>query len=165
MASAGEVSARSVTALVDRGLIDHALADARHLTEQQPTDPASWRTLGYVEAVRKASKEAEQALLHAISLAPKDVLSWEHLGWLYRRAGDFTREAVLCRLPITIRYDPQMRGRSLNPLTARPRRSLVDAELEIGPRRAGGPGPKPYRRQDLVVAPGGFIGAQDKVGQ
>ena len=72
MAHAGEVSARSITDLVDRGQIDQALADARRLTTQMPADPAAWRALAYAETGLKAFKEAEQALRHAISLAPKD---------------------------------------------------------------------------------------------
>lgn len=121
MASAGEVSARSVTTLVDRGQIDQALADARHLTEQQPTDPASWRALGYVEAARNASKDAERALLHAISLAPKDVLSWEHLGWLYRRSGDFTRAVAALQEALSID------GSAL-----RPRMMLANSLADLG---------------------------------
>ena len=43
-------------ALVDRGLIDQALADARRLTDQEPADPAAWRALGFrrTEAARFA---------------------------------------------------------------------------------------------------------------
>ena len=89
-------------ALVDRGLLEQALDDARRLTKQRPADPAPWRALGYVEAARKAFKEAEQALLHAISLAPKDALSWEHLGWLYRRSGDFTRAVAALQESLSI---------------------------------------------------------------
>ena len=89
-------------ALVDRGLIDQALADARRLTEQQPAAAAAWRALGYVEAARQAFRDAEQALLHAISLAPKDALSWEHLGWLYRRSGDFTRAVAALQESLSI---------------------------------------------------------------
>jgi predicted O-linked N-acetylglucosamine transferase (SPINDLY family) len=77
--------------LVERGQSERALADARRLTEQASADPASWRALGYVQAARRQFKDAEQSLLHAISLAPKDALSWEHLGWLHRRSGDFAR--------------------------------------------------------------------------
>jgi protein O-GlcNAc transferase len=91
MPSAGDVSARSIMALVDRGSTDQAFADARYLTEQMPGDPGAWRALAYVHAARKAFDEAERALRHAISLAPRDALSWEHLGWLHRRSGDFAR--------------------------------------------------------------------------
>jgi protein O-GlcNAc transferase len=91
MPPAGDVSARSIMALVDRGSTDQAFADARYLTEQMPADPGAWRALAYVHAARKAFDEAERALRHAISLAPRDALSWEHLGWLHRRSGDFAR--------------------------------------------------------------------------
>jgi predicted O-linked N-acetylglucosamine transferase (SPINDLY family) len=91
MSSTSDVSARSIMALVDRGLTDQAFADARCLTEQMPADPGAWRALAYVHAARKTFDEAEQALRHAISLAPRDALSWEHLGWLHRRSGDFAR--------------------------------------------------------------------------
>lgn len=121
MAHAGDVSARSVTALVDRGLIDQALADARRLTERQPADPAAWRALGYVEASRKAFKDAEQALLHAISLAPKDALSWEHLGWHYRRSGDFARAVAALRESL-----------SIDGSAARPRMMLANSLADLG---------------------------------
>jgi predicted O-linked N-acetylglucosamine transferase (SPINDLY family) len=88
MPTANDISAQSIMALVDRGLIDQAFADAHRLTEQAPAAPAAWRALAYVHAGRKSFAEAEQALRHAIALAPKDALSWEHLGWMYRRAGD-----------------------------------------------------------------------------
>ena len=78
-------------ALVDRGLIDQALADARRLTEENRTDPAAWRALAYVHAARKAFDEAEQMLRHALALAPKDALSLEQLGWTYRRSGDLAQ--------------------------------------------------------------------------
>src|SRR5262245_58787152 len=94
MLPASEATARSIMALVDRGLVDQALGEARRLTEQTPADPAAWRALGYVQAARKSFAEAEQALRHATALAPKDALSWEHLGWMYRRAGDFARAAA-----------------------------------------------------------------------
>ncbi|MBA4098504.1 MAG: glycosyltransferase [Rhodospirillum sp.] len=121
MAGAGDVSARSVTAMVDRGLIDQALTDARRLTEQQPADPAAWRALGYVEAARKAFKDAERALLHATSLAPKDALSWEHLGWLYRRAGDFTRAVAALQESL-----------SIDNSGARPRMMLANSLADLG---------------------------------
>jgi protein O-GlcNAc transferase len=91
MPSASDVSARSIMALVDRGLTDQAFADAHRLTEEMPADPGAWRALAYVHAARKAFDEAEQALRHAISLAPRDALSWEHLGWLHRRSGNLAQ--------------------------------------------------------------------------
>ncbi|HKP25329.1 MAG TPA: tetratricopeptide repeat protein [Dongiaceae bacterium] len=118
---AGEVSARSVTDLVDRGLIDQALADARRLTERMPADPAAWRALAYVETGRKAFEEAERALRHAISLAPKDALSWEHLGWMYRRAGDFTRAVTALQESLSIDGS--------NP---RPRMMLANSLADLG---------------------------------
>jgi tetratricopeptide (TPR) repeat protein len=108
-------------ALVDRGLIDQALADARHLTEEQPAAPAAWRALGYVEAARKAFKDAEQALLHAISLAPKDALSWEHLGWLYRRSCDFNRAVAALQESL-----------SIDGSAARPRMMLANSLADLG---------------------------------
>ena len=89
-------------ALVDRGLIDRALADAGRLTVQMPSDPGAWRALAYVQAGRKAFDAAEQALRHAISLAPKDALSWEHLGWMYRRAGDLARAVTALQESLAI---------------------------------------------------------------
>ena len=89
-------------ALVDRGLIDQALADARRLTEQMSTDPGAWRALAYVQAGRKSFDEAEQTLRHAISLAPKDALSWEHLGWMHRRSGDFARAVTALQESLSI---------------------------------------------------------------
>ncbi len=108
-------------ALVDRGLIEQALADARQLTEQEPAEPAAWRALGYVEAARKAFQEAEQALLHAISLAPKDALSWEHLGWLYRRAGDCTRAVAALQESLAI-----------DAASPRPRMMLANSLADLG---------------------------------
>ena len=58
MPSASDVSARSIMALVDRGLTDQAFADAHRLTEQTPADPGAWRALAYVHAARKAFDEA-----------------------------------------------------------------------------------------------------------
>lgn len=124
MARADDVSARSVTALVDRGLIDQALAEARRLAEQQPGDPAAWRALGYVEASRNAFKEAEQALLQAISLAPKDARSWEHLGWLLRRSGDFTRAVAALQESL-----------SIDSSAARPRMMLANSLADLGKRK------------------------------
>src|SRR5688500_7344050 len=121
MAGVSDVSARSIMALVDRGLIEQALDDAHRLTKQRPADPAPWRALGYVEAARKAFKEAEQALLHAISLAPKDALSWEHLGWLYRRSGDFTRAIAALRESL-----------SIDNSAARPRMMLANSLADLG---------------------------------
>lgn len=107
--------------LVDRGLIDRALGDARRLTERQPADPAGWRVLGYVEAARKSFKDAEQALLHAISLAPKDALSWEHLGWLYRSAGDCTRAVAALQESLAI-----------DAASPRPRMMLANSLADLG---------------------------------
>ena len=121
MAQAGEVSARSVTDLVDRGRIDQALADARRLTEQLPAEPAAWRALAYVETGRKAFKEAEQTLRHAISLAPKDALSWEHLGWMYRRAGDFARALA-----------PLQESLAIDGSSPRPRMILANCLADLG---------------------------------
>ncbi|HET6620385.1 MAG TPA: tetratricopeptide repeat protein [Dongiaceae bacterium] len=97
---------------MDRGENDQALADARHLTERTPADPASWRALGHVQTGRKAFKEAEQALLHAIALAPRDAISWEHLGWHYRRSGDFARAAAALQEALSI-DGGRMRARML----------------------------------------------------
>ncbi|HEX6119333.1 MAG TPA: tetratricopeptide repeat protein, partial [Dongiaceae bacterium] len=90
---------------MDRGKSDQALADARRMTEQLPADPASWRALGHVQTGRKAFKEAEQTLLHAIALAPRDAISWEHLGWHYRRSGDFARAAAALQESLSIDGD------------------------------------------------------------
>jgi protein O-GlcNAc transferase len=121
VAHAGDVSVRSVTALVDRGLLDQARSDARRLTEQQPADPAAWRALGYVEAARKAFTDAEAAFLHAISLAPKDARSWEHLGWLYRRSGDFTRAVAALQEAL-----------SIDESAVRPRMMLANSLADLG---------------------------------
>jgi protein O-GlcNAc transferase len=121
VARTGDVSARSIMALVDRGLLEQALDDAHRLTKQRPADPAPWRALGYVEAARKAFKDAEQALLHAISLAPRDALSWEHLGWLYRRSGDFTRAVAALQESL-----------SIDSCAARPRMMLANSLGDLG---------------------------------
>jgi protein O-GlcNAc transferase len=121
MASMSETSARSIMALVDRGLIDQALDEAHRLTKQRPADPAAWRALGYVEAASKAFKDAEQALLHAISLGPKDALSWEHLGWMYRRAGNFARAVTALQESLSID--------GTNP---RPRMMLANSLADLG---------------------------------
>jgi protein O-GlcNAc transferase len=121
----GDISARSIMAMVDRGLLDQALDDAHRLTKQRPADPAPWRALGYVEAARKAFKDAEQALLHAISLAPKDALSWEHLGWLYRRSGDFTRAVAALQESL-----------SIDSSAARPRMMLANSLADLGKTKA-----------------------------
>jgi protein O-GlcNAc transferase len=107
--------------LVDRGLVDQALTDARRLTEQMPVDPAAWRALAYVETGRKAFKEAEQALRHAISLAPKDALSWEHLGWMHRRAGDFARALA-----------PLQESLAIDDSSPRPRMMLANCLADLG---------------------------------
>ena len=121
MPPAREVSARSIMALVDRGLMDRALADALRLTEQMPADPAAWRALAYVQAGRRSFAEAEQALRHAISLAPKDALSWEHLGWMYRRSGDFACAVTALRESLAID--------GANP---RPRMMLANSLADLG---------------------------------
>lgn len=77
--------------MVDRGESGQALGVARSLVAQKPDDPAAWRALAYAQAADKSYDDAEQALRHAISLAPLDAVTWEHLGWLYRRAGDLAR--------------------------------------------------------------------------
>src|SRR5262249_3635279 len=105
----------------DRGESDSALADACRLTEQTPKDPAAWRTLGYVQAGRKAFTEAERTLLHAISLAPRDAISWDHLGWFYRRTGDFLRAVGALRESLAID-----RGK------VRPRMMLANSLADLG---------------------------------
>lgn len=85
------VSAAAIVAMVDHGERDQALITARRLIEQTPADPAAWRAFAYAQAAQRAFEEAEQALRHAISLAPQDAVTWEHLGWLYRRSGDLAR--------------------------------------------------------------------------
>jgi predicted O-linked N-acetylglucosamine transferase (SPINDLY family) len=115
------ISAQTIMQKMDRGQGEQALADARHLTEQAPQDPAAWRALGYVQAGRKAFKEAEQALLRAISLSPKDAASWEHLGWLYRRSGDFARSIAALRESLAIDGDK-----------ARPRMMLANSLADFG---------------------------------
>ena len=108
-------------ALVDRGLIDQALADAHRLTEQTPFEPAAWRALGYVHTGRKSFAEAERALRHAISLAPKDALSWEHLGWMFRRAGDFARAVTALQESL-----------SIDGSSPRPRMMLANSLADLG---------------------------------
>jgi predicted O-linked N-acetylglucosamine transferase (SPINDLY family) len=44
-----------------------------------------------VHAASGELDESERALRHAIALAPKNALSWEQLGWMYRRSGDLAR--------------------------------------------------------------------------
>lgn len=77
--------------MVDRGEGGQALGAARSLVELKTDDPAAWRALAYAQAAGKAYDDAEQSLRHAISLAPRDAVTWEHLGWLYRRSRDFAR--------------------------------------------------------------------------
>jgi protein O-GlcNAc transferase len=107
--------------LLESGRSEQALADARRFTEQAPDDPAAWRALGYVQAVRKATREAEQSLLHAISLEPKDAVSWEHLGWLYRQSGDCARAVSALRESLAI-----------DGTKARPRMMLANSLADLG---------------------------------
>lgn len=107
--------------LVDSGRIDRALAEARHLTEQAPAEPAAWRALGYVQAAHAEFRQAEQSLLHAIALAPKDALSWEHLGWLYRRSGEFARAISALRASL-----------ALDGAQTRPRMMLANSLADLG---------------------------------
>jgi predicted O-linked N-acetylglucosamine transferase (SPINDLY family) len=108
-------------AALDQGRPGEALADARRLIEQTPGDPAAWRALAYVLAGRKDFQEAEQVLLHAISLAPKDAVSWEYLGWLHRRAGESRRAAAALRECLAI-----------DGSKARPRMMLANSLADLG---------------------------------
>ncbi len=120
----GAGSAQSIVELADRGGAVEALAEARRLTEQTPKDPAAWRALGYVHAVAKRFKEAEQALLHGIALQPKDALSWEHLGWLYRKSGEFARAVGALRESL-----------ALDTSKIRPRVMLANSLADLGKTR------------------------------
>jgi len=121
MSSAGPVSAQSIMRLVEAGRIGQALKDARSFTEQAPTDPAAWRALAYAEAAHRRLEDAEQSLQHAISLAPKDAVSWEHLGWLHRRSGDPSRAIAALQESLAI-----------NGAQVRPRMMLANSLADIG---------------------------------
>lgn len=86
----------------DSGQSAQALVEARQLTERAPDDPAAWRALGYAQAACTTPDLAEQAVLHAIALAPRDPLSWDHLGWFYRRSGDLARAIPALRESLAI---------------------------------------------------------------
>lgn len=101
--------------------MDEALAAARLLTQQRTQDPAAWRALSYVQACRNAFEEAERSLLRAISLSPEDALSWEHLGWLYRRPGDFARAIAALRKSL-----------ELDAGQLRPRMMLANSLADLG---------------------------------
>lgn len=62
---------------------------------------------------------------HAISLAPKDALSWQHLGWLYRQIGDFAKAVPALRESLAID------GNSVSP-----RVMLANSLADLGKRNA-----------------------------
>lgn len=124
MSSGGPLSARSIAELVEGGRSEQALLDARQFVEQAPMEPAAWRALGYVQVALNRLQEGEQSLLHAISLAPKDAMSWEHLGWLYRRSGDFARAVSALQESLAI-----------DGAKTRPRMMLANSLADLGKAR------------------------------
>lgn len=114
-------AANLVTALIDTGALEEALAVASDAMALKDSTPRLWRLRGFLLQTFGDHEAARNAYANVVGLDPSDFESWNNLGNALAAAGHYTEGVSALERAVTLR--PDVAPMRLNLATA-----LLDAE-------------------------------------